>query len=153
MVGCYHGMIPNESIVAVMQRIVQDLDDEWLIIVRSIDSAVGVKDIMKALAMYNVKCSLVGANVCMSTGEFKHAMLVHVFAGFDEVWFISGPPPRMTLDSVPYVTSDGADLSVDVPTELRRAMEQVGCVLVLGDGCGLNYATTSSRLGEQIASR
>jgi hypothetical protein len=51
------------------------------------------------------------------------------------------------------VTADAADFRDATPLGLEEWMVDVGCVLVLGDGASLNYATTSRDVHERLQSR
>jgi len=101
---------------------------------------------------------LVNGNICLSLEQLKTAMADGLFTGFDEVWIINGPPPAFNLESLPMATSDGRDFSLDspkdlildFPKELSSTMEKIHCVLILGDGCGLNYAATSEPLRDAL---
>jgi hypothetical protein len=144
-------MIPSGNVGDALTRILRLRGHDWLAVVRSIDSACTTGDLTKAIAFHHLAYDVINGNVCLSVETLKQAMSGGAFTGFDEVWIIAGSPPSSDLASLPNATSDGADFSSELPEEVRSAMEQMSCILILGDGCGLNYATTSPQLHEELA--
>ncbi len=72
------------------------------------------------------------------------------FAGFDEVWICSstpqhGKPHDLRLTSDNHLQSE--------PTGLRPWMRESACVLALGDGDGLNFATFDADLADLLGRR
>jgi hypothetical protein len=141
----------GEHVGETLTRILRVRGQDWLAVVRSIDSSHSTDGLSKALAFHHMAYDVINGNVCLSIETLQKAVSEEVFTGFDEVWIIAGSPPAFDLASLPGATSDGADFSSDLPEELSRAMEQTGCVLILGDGCGLNCASRSQELLEEIA--
>jgi len=80
------------------------------------------------------------------------ALETDVLTGFDEVWIFRNESPTTSLESLSSATSDGVEFSAGMPAGLADAMDRTDCVLVLGDGCGLNYATTEDRIAERLTS-
>lgn len=145
------GMTPDGNVSDALLRILRSRGHDWLAVVRSIDSASTTAELTKSLAFHQIAYDVISGNVCLSIENLQKAVSGGAFTGFDEVWIIAGSPPAFDLASLPSATSDGADFSADVPEELLRTMEQINCVLILGDGCGLNYATTLPQLQEELA--
>jgi hypothetical protein len=146
-----HDLIPNGNVADVLTRILPLHDRDWLAIVRNIDSTHATDGLSNALAFHRVAYNIINGNVCLSIEAIQKAVSKEVFTGFDEVWIIAGSPPASDLSMLPSATSDGADFSSRVPEGLLDAMVRTNCILIVGDGCGLNYATTSSRLQGELA--
>lgn len=51
------------------------------------------------------------------------------------------------------ITSDAHDLETDVPLGLEEWMHDTNCILALGDGQALNFATTDEDLAARLRSR
>ncbi|MFG0256850.1 MAG: hypothetical protein ACF8GE_03005 [Phycisphaerales bacterium JB043] len=145
-----HGMMPGANVCETLTRVLRLRGNEWRAVVRSIDSACTTGDLTKALAFHRIAYDVINRNICLSLDALQNALSNDVFTGFDEVWIIEGPPPAFDLAPLPYATSDGADFSSKFPEKLADAMEQTNCVLILGDGCGLNYCATYQQLQEEV---
>ncbi len=85
-------------------------------------------------------------------GEMERFSGAGLLAGGDEVFFstewndeFEPYPTRMTAESV--------DFREGLPLGLEDWMLESSCVLAVGDGAGLNYATTSQELHERLAER
>lgn len=85
-------------------------------------------------------------------GELDQLASVGFFRGFDELYLCSewneefeGFPGR--------ITSDLTDFSDMTPLGLDEWMLQTGCLLALGDGAGLNFATPEVELAEKLRAR
>jgi hypothetical protein len=85
-------------------------------------------------------------------GELEKASSAGILTGGDEVFFslewddeFEPYPSRVSADSV--------DFREVLPLGLADWMLETGCVLAVGDGVGLNYATTSLELHERLSSR
>ena len=145
------GMVPGGNVHDALERILRMRGEDWVAVIRSIDSARSQDHLRRSLATYRVPYEVTNGNVCVSIDALQKALGEGAFTGFDEVWIADGKPPAFDLASFPSATSDGADFSLNVPHELSRAMEDANCILIVGDGCGLNYATTSQEFQEAIA--
>jgi hypothetical protein len=89
-------------------------------------------------------------NICVTMPSLWRALEVGVLTGFDEVWVHGNELPTISLETAPSATSDGVSFSPGVPAGLADAMDATDCILVLGDGCGLNYATLDDRIAERL---
>ena len=150
MVSVTYGMVAGGSVHDALERILCMRGQDWVAVIRSIDSAHSQDHLTKALAFHRVAYEVINGNVCVCIDTLQKALGEGFFTGFDEVWIVDGKPPAFDLASFPSATSDGADFSSSIPDELCRAMEKMNCVLLLGDGCGLNYATTAQQLQDEI---
>jgi hypothetical protein len=126
------------------------IGQDWLFVVRSIDSIRSHEDLDYCLSAHGVPHDVVHRNVCVTTACIWNAIAGEVLTGFDEVWVFSGGLPAVDLSGMPSATSETTNFSEDMPKDLMRAITTTGCVLVVGDGCGLNYATPDERIAEEI---
>jgi hypothetical protein len=88
----------------------------------------------------------------LDPGEMERFSSVGLLAGGDEVFFAA----EWADEFEPFpgrVGPDAADFRDGVPLGLEEWMLDVGCVLVLGDGRGLNYATLDRELHERLEAR
>lgn len=118
--------------------------------VRSLDSDCAPSHILDVLRRLGIEARLEADSVFLS-GEHLHvAAQKGLFCGFDEVWLWREEPRNRHFTSDVVLTSDGINLNDGLPTNVENAMRQLGCVLALGDGCGLNYVTTDYALADEI---
>jgi hypothetical protein len=85
-------------------------------------------------------------------GEMERFSSAGMLSGGDEVFFAM----EWNDEFEPYpsrVSGDLADFREALPLGLEDWMLETRCVLVLGDGGGLNYATPSSDLHERLQQR
>ena len=85
-------------------------------------------------------------------GELERCSSAGLLGGGDEVFFST----EWNDEFEPYpsrVTGDQMDFREGLPLGLEDWMLEARCVLALGDGGGLNYATTSLELHERLSAR
>ena len=85
-------------------------------------------------------------------GELERASAAGLLSGGDEVFFAL----EWNDEFEPYptrVTADTVDFREGLPLGLEDWMLETSCVLAVGDGPGLNYATTSLELHERLSNR
>lgn len=85
-------------------------------------------------------------------GEMERFSSAGMLSGGDEVFFAT----EWNDEFEPFpgrISGDHADFREALPLGLQDWMIEVHCVLVVGDGGGLNYATTSADLHERLTSR
>jgi len=85
-------------------------------------------------------------------GEMEIFSSAGLLSGGDEVFFAI----EWNDEFEPYpsrVTADSVDFREGLPLGLEDWMLECGCVLAVGDGGGLNYATTSRELHERLSQR
>jgi hypothetical protein len=88
----------------------------------------------------------------LDPAELERFASVGLFTGGDEVFLTTEWNDE--LEPFPgRVSADAADFRDATPLGLEEWMVDVGCVLVLGDGASLNYATTSRDVHERLQSR
>ncbi len=88
----------------------------------------------------------------LDPAEIERFSSVGLFGGGDEVYFSTEWNDE--FETFPgRVSSDAANFSEGTPLGLEEWMSHSMCVLVLGDGTSLNYATTSAELHEKLSKR
>ena len=88
----------------------------------------------------------------LDPGELERFSAVGMFSGGDEVFLAA----EWNDEFEPYpsrISADLADFSEALPLGLEDWMMESGCMLAMGDGAELNYATLSPELHEKLASR
>ena len=88
----------------------------------------------------------------LEPGELERLSLAGLFRGTDEVLLCS--PWNDEFESFPgRLTSDVVDFNESTPLGLEEWMLDTGCLLALGDGSGLNFATLDLELAEKLRTR
>jgi hypothetical protein len=88
----------------------------------------------------------------LQPGELDRLSHVGLLGGADEVYFCA----TWNDEFEPFpgrISSDLANLNESTPLGLEEWMVDAGCVLALGDGPGLNFATPHAALAELLRSR
>ena len=150
MAELIYGMLPGERVASVLPLLKQCVAENWICVVRSIDSIRDPEDLAYCLTAHGLPSNSDHGNVFVSGAALQEAVATAVLTGFDEVWVFLEAPPTECLGKVPSATSETTDFTNGVPKELRQAMERTDCLLVLGDGCGLNFATTVDRIARKL---
>ncbi len=88
----------------------------------------------------------------LAPGELDRFSATGFFNGFDELFLCAEWNDE--FESFPgRITSDAQNFSEGGPLGLEEWMIDVGCLLALGDGSGLNFATLDSDLAERLRAR
>jgi len=88
----------------------------------------------------------------LDPGEMERFASVGLLAGGDEVFFAAEWNDE--FEAFPgRISAEGADFRDAMPLGLEDWMLDAGCVLVLGDGGELNYATTNRDVHERLVAR
>jgi hypothetical protein len=88
----------------------------------------------------------------LQPGDLEHLSSLGFFRGTDELFLCS--EWNEEFESFPgRVTSDQHDFGVTTPLGLEEWMMDAGCMLVLGDGSGLNFATLDHALADHLRAR
>jgi hypothetical protein len=85
-------------------------------------------------------------------GELDQASLVGLLGGNDEIYLCS----EWNEEFEPFpgrITSDHADFNESTPLGLEEWMIDSGCLIALGDGAGLNFATPDGELAKRLRAR
>lgn len=150
MTPLLYGMLPNENVADALVCILPLCKEKWIAVLRSIDSANSQNELSRILDFHAVPHEVNNGNVCVSIRDLQKALDVGVFTGFDEIWILAGDSPNFNLNQLHSATSDSTDFSKNLHNELLIAIEKTNCILIIGDGCGLNYATTDKQIQETI---
>jgi len=85
-------------------------------------------------------------------GELDQLASIGLFNGFDEVYLCTEWIDE--FECFPgRITSDLADFGEGTPLGLEDWMLDSGCLLALGDGVGLNFATVDPDIAERLRAR
>lgn len=88
----------------------------------------------------------------LDPGEMERFSSVGLLGGGDEVYFASEWNDE--FEAFPgRIAAEAVDFREGTPLGLEEWMLDTGCVLVLGDGAALNYATTRADVQERLAAR
>ncbi len=88
----------------------------------------------------------------LAPGELDQFSAVGMFGGNDELYMCSD----WNDEFEPFpgrITSDLHDFNESTPLGLEEWMIDAGCLLALGDGHGLNYATLDRELADRLVAR
>lgn len=136
----YLGIIPGKTISGALAVLRTKFDHNWFVVIRCIDSTVDRSDLVAILNGHGITSEIICGNVCVTMGGLIEAVDTDVFSGFDEIW-IFRRPPSIDLAELPPATSDAIDFSEQCHEEILRTVESESVAILLGDGCGLNFAT------------
>lgn len=119
-------------------------------LLRSLDSTRSGEAIQAALARRGVLARVESGAAVLEGTDLLRARRRGLFSGFDEVWFLLADrsPTRVPEDVV--LTSDATELRPEGDEALTPVLEAAGAWLALGDGCGLNWATTRERARDAL---
>ena len=85
-------------------------------------------------------------------GELDQMCSIGMFNGFDELYLSSEWDDE--FESFPgRITSDHVNFADGTPLGLEEWMINSGCLLALGDGSGLNFATLDLGIAERLRAR
>ncbi len=88
----------------------------------------------------------------LQPGELERMSSVGMFRGLDELFLI--PEWDDEFETFPgRITSDLHDFNETTPLGLEEWMIDSGCLLALGDGQGLNFASLDAELAERLHAR
>lgn len=146
-----YGTIRDGRVSRALRQILPFGRQSWVAIIRGIDSARSYDTLVKAMNHHHLPFTTNAGNVVISMETLRKALHAGAFTGFDEVWVFPDGLPNFDLSVVPSATSDAMDLSSSIPAGLSDAIQRSGSVVVvLGDGCGLNYAAPEGPILEAI---
>lgn len=88
----------------------------------------------------------------LTPGELDRFSTTGFFSGIDELFLITEWNDE--FEAFPgRVSSDLHDFSEGTPLGLEEWMVDAGCLLALGDGAGLNFATLDAELARRLRAR
>lgn len=147
------GHIPHAHVPEAVEAILSTCKPPGIAVIRCLDSSNDATAIARVLDAHQVSFQILNGSVCLSTTDLQLAIYAGAFVGFDEVWLLAGDRPASQMFAYSNITSDGKDFSREEPRDLRHAMRESGCIVALGDGCGLNFATSSNDISESLKHR
>jgi hypothetical protein len=108
--------------------------------------------VRRRLRAEGIRCAQSRGVLLLPPGELDQLSSVGFFNGFDEVYLCAEWNEEYEAFPV-RITSDLADFSEATPLGLEDWMLEVRCVLALGDGDGLNFATPDADMAERLRER
>ncbi len=144
-----YGMIRHQSVYESLKSLVESFGN-IVAVVRSLDSSREGNDLQKILDFHRVPYKLVQGNVCLFEAELKQALNSNVFTGFDEIWLFFDDAPQEDLSEIPYCTSDSSNFDEKINDKILMTFQEIGCVAILADGCGLNFLTDNDDFYNKI---
>lgn len=108
--------------------------------------------VRRRLRAEGIRCAQNRGVLLLPPGELDQAASIGLFRGFDEVYLCSEWNEEFEAFPV-RITSDLSDFSETTPLGLEDWMLEAGCLLALGDGAGLNFATPDSEIAERLRAR
>jgi len=88
----------------------------------------------------------------LASGELDRLSSVGLFGGFDELYLAAEWKDEFEVFHG-RITSDQVNFGEGTPLGLEEWMLDSGCLLALGDGNGLNYATLDAELDQRLRAR
>lgn len=88
----------------------------------------------------------------LTPGDLEKAASVGILNGGDEIYLLSEWNDEFEVFPG-RVGGEAVDLSEGTPLGLDEWMIDVNCILALGDGRGLNFATADAELAERLTTR
>ena len=155
------GSIPNTSILEVLQTIDwREFGVEFCQIscIDSNHTPAKLPSVHKLISECGInETHVLGDNMVISYADM---LLIpsssSIFCGFDEVWLSTAMPQiiipnDISIEGVPI--TEWPDTHRDhIIIEIPKWMRTNCCILVLGDGCGLNYVTNSDTVAAKMES-
>lgn len=113
---------------------------------RVLDSMRSGEAIQAALGRRGVSARVEAGFAVLAGCDLLRVLEQGLLCGFDEVWLLTSGKPLTPVPDDLVLTSDGTELRSADAAKLEPVLQAVGAWLILGDGCGLNWATTSERV-------
>jgi hypothetical protein len=90
--------------------------------------------------------------ILLPPGDLDHLSSVGMFEGNDELYLVA--EWNEELEPFPgRIGTDAQNFGITTPLGLEEWMIDTGCLLALGDGAGLNYATPDPALDNKLRAR
>ena len=108
--------------------------------------------VRRRLRAEGIRCAQSRGVLLLPPGELDQCASVGLFRGFDELYLCT--EWNEDFEAFPArITSDLSDFHSATPLGLEDWMLEAGCVLALGDGAGLNFATPDAALAARLRAR
>ena len=111
-----------------------------------------VPDIRRRLRSEGIRAERHRGAILLEPGELDRFASVGLFEGNDELYLCA----EWNEEFEPFpgrITSEVQSFEITTPLGLEEWMVDAGCLLALGDGVSLNWATLDADLGERLRSR
>ena len=144
----YSSIIENFSVSTVLGELF--FEDEFIAVLRSIDSSRSVEDIVRILNFHEIEFLINNFNVCLIADALKDSLKKELFTGFDEVWLFKAQLPQICLEGVPYSTADAMYEKNQMDPKTLEVFENVRCELLLADGVDLWVAAREKKVFEFV---
>ena len=108
--------------------------------------------VRRRLRAEGIRCAQNHGVLLLPPGELDQCASVGLFRGFDEVYLCTEWNEEFETFPV-RITSDLSDFSETTPLGLEDWMLEAGCLLALGDGAGLNFATPDAEIADRLRAR
>lgn len=139
--GLWYGNEPT-SIAEILGRYYDLLPPFRAALIRSLDSTRDPSGILEVLRRHGSEALLGSGSVVLSPDQLRKATANGVFVGFDEIWFSKASQFERIPPLEVFLTSDGLNMDEGLPEGMNALMEDLDCILAMGDGCGLNLITS-----------
>jgi hypothetical protein len=146
------GLFPDLALEDVFTALPKLLDDVAVVQISRIDSTSPrrISEVDDQAWCDRYRVTRVDDDIAVPVASFERLLHVGFFGGFDEVWLLGGAPIAMRPPDL-ILTSDRPISGLDAAS-LERWLQVSGARVGLGDGIGLNYATSSPDLAATLRS-
>jgi hypothetical protein len=108
--------------------------------------------VRRRLRAEGIRCAQNRGVLLLPPGELDQCASVGLFRGFDELYLCA--EWNEEFEAFPArITSDLSDFSTATPLGFEDWMLEAGCLLALGDGAGLNFATPDPEIDGRLRAR
>ena len=145
----HRDIVLKQTVSTVLPTIIDCLKNP-VAIVRCIDSSFSKEDLIKILEFHQITYEFMAGNIVLFAENLQKTILQNVFTGFDEIWLYENSPTSMNLMDVPSCTSDCANFSKKIDDTVLEVFLDSKSVVILADGCGLNYLTRNYNIFDKL---
>lgn len=121
------------------------------VLITSVDSSRDLQNLrtVKQIVRQFKDCRFLDGGLVVSEKAFFEIVKAYnLFNGFDEIWLFAYSP-SIKLPSDVWITGP-LDITKEAPKGLVEWMISSGCLLGLGDGIGLNFATSDKTIARLL---
>ena len=155
MSECMHAGRLVASVAEVVDAGIELLPDFGMAVIPLLDGAERPAEwpqVRRRLRAEGIRAADHRGVLLLLPGELDRFAGVGMLNGNDELYLCSTWDEE--FEAFPgRVAADASDFNQGTPLGLEEWMEHTGCVLVLGDGAGLNYATHAGDLAARLGAR
>jgi len=148
--GCLRGSISD--VVDAGVDLLPHFEMAAIPVMESQERPVEVPTVRRRLRAEGIRVREHRGVLLLEPGALDQFNMVGLFAGNDELLLLREWNDE--FESFPgRLTSDVGDFSAGTPLGLEEWLHDAGCLLVLGDGFGLNFGTLEAELAEGLRAR